>query len=153
MQRDADGKVRLVDTAEGEYGRVHAYSASTAREILNNPKSTRYVPLAKFEEMKREKEIDDAVEARVNAATQKALGSQAGASVASAPVAVTVEKPADDILAAHNAVSEEAVENDDRVTKTGLLKMAVLNNMTGREVDRAEYAVYNKYIKAATADE
>ena len=136
LPRNQRGRVELVDTAEGSYGRVIEVGAVTAREIMRNPKSTRYVPVSKFDEMKRKKELDDAVEAEISR--------RAGAK----PKAAKTEVVAQDIIDAHDAVKAENVDGDDRLTKTGLVKEAIIKELTGREITKAEFLAYMRHIKA-----
>ena len=56
LRRNKNNKVVLVDLAEGNYGRKREFNPVTASEIMKNPKSTRYVPLQKFEDMEAKRE-------------------------------------------------------------------------------------------------
>jgi len=138
LKRDPDGKVTLIDTMEGSYGRQLRVTAPTAREILSNKESTRYVPKAKFDKMAEDKKLQDAVDAEI-AKRDGGISKASGGEVSQ------------DILDAHNTIAGEKVENDDRLTGTGLVKLKVLAETVGRDVSQKEFGIYMQAMKKSQA--
>jgi len=142
LKREKDGKVILVDTAEGSYGKQLRVTAPTAREILQNKNSNRYVALAAFAKVQEDKRIQDEVDRRMAAAagggSKKDEGSGDDTPVEIAP----------DILDAHQLITSENVEDDERLTKTGLVKKAALAEYLGRELQGSEHLAYIRHMTA-----
>lgn len=132
ITRDKDGKVTLIDTVNGK---PHRVPAPTAREILRNKNSSRYVLKAKYEAMQSEKAMDT----KVTTAVAKQEGT-------------VLKKEGDevsqDILDAHNAIHAEKVQDDERLTQTGMVKAKVLSEKLGREVTQKEHSAYGRHLRS-----
>lgn len=140
IKRDADGKVTLRDLEKA--GRKLRVNAPTAREALkNNP--GRYVTDAKWNADINQRRIDEAVAEKVAEATSN-MGGDKPSIVASSNNEID-----DKIIEVHNTVLDEAEDGDERITPSRILKMKVLSELVGREIDRSEYSKYSQYIQTA----
>ena len=133
LRRNKNNKVVLVDLAEGNYGRKREFNPVTASEIMKNPKSTRYVPLQKFEDM-------EAKRARA-AEVEEEIAKREG----SAPKS---DAPAQDIIDAHNRIVDERVDGDERLTNGGFVKKTVLIELLKRDVLPKEHLAYIRHMTA-----
>ena len=133
LRRNKNNKVVLVDLAEGNYGRKREFNPVTASEIMKNPKSTRYVPLQKFEDMESKRERA----AELDAEIAKREGN--------APKSDTPEQ---DIIDTHNRIVGERVDGDERLTNGGFVKKTVLIGLLKRDVLPKEHLAYIRYFTA-----
>ncbi len=127
LKRNARNKVEIYDTVDKKYVEMNA---CTAREALTHPKNNgRFVDQDAIDGAKLQNAIDEGVE--------KALAAKK----------VTFDDVEADIKEAHDTITASLVDDDVRLTPTGLIKKAVLSEAIGHTVDNAEWSIYMAAVK------
>ena len=133
LKRNARNMVDIYDTVDEKYVTMNACSA---REALTHPKNNgRFVS---------QDAIDDAkLQSAINAGVKKELESKK----------VTFDDVSLDIREAHDTITASLVDDDVRLTKTGLIKKAVLSEQIGRTIEQPEWSAYMSAVKNTSPPE